>query len=234
MSNSYNETEKNNTDDTIVYVPRKMINKLTIENGAKEKVMTEKLNILQDALKRKNNELLKFKEDTKINGEIPIKEKTKLFNKNEEYNILENKQNEENNNISDHSYVSVSSVFKKKGESNVSEKKVLSQQQGGNKSDKKIISHKSEDQKKSESQSSNVDSSEYTDTESSTEYEDTSDIYRATETDDGINKAYYKLNKEMEYVSKSQNDGKMTGKEVVKRINFLLNGLRILDNVKKK
>jgi len=37
----------------------------------------------------------------------------------------------------------------------------------------------------------------------------------------------------MEEIERKQNKGKMTGKEVVKRINFLLNGLRILDNVKK-
>jgi hypothetical protein len=64
-------------------------------------------------------------------------------------------------------------------------------------------------------------------------YENTSDIYHATETEDGINKAYSKLNKEMENISKSQKGGKMTGKEIAKRINFLLNGLHILDNVKR-
>ena len=37
----------------------------------------------------------------------------------------------------------------------------------------------------------------------------------------------------MSYISKSQKGGKMSGKEVVKRINFLLNGLKILDSVKK-
>jgi hypothetical protein len=37
----------------------------------------------------------------------------------------------------------------------------------------------------------------------------------------------------MEELEKQCNKGKMTGKEVVKRIDFLLNGLRILNNVKK-
>ena len=270
MSNSYNDTEKNNTDDTIVYIPRKIINKLTIENGVKEKVMNEKLNILQDALKKKNNELSKLKENKNIDsGEIQMKEKKRLLTQNEEYdigNMLEN------NNMSEHSQLSVSSIFKKKGENDKSENKVLSQQggnksdknikshksdkkvlsqQGGNKSDKNIKSHKSEEKNKkhakikSESESEDEEenetsdeesesgSSQYTDSNSSTSYEDTSDIYRATETDDGINKVYSKINREMDFIEKKQNGGKMTGKEVVKRINFLLNGLRILDNVKK-
>lgn len=34
-------------------------------------------------------------------------------------------------------------------------------------------------------------------------------------------------------IKRNQNKGKMTGEEVVKRINFLLNGFCIFDNVKK-
>jgi hypothetical protein len=71
-------------------------------------------------------------------------------------------------------------------------------------------------------------------TDSSTPYENTADIYRATETDDGIKKAYYKINKEMKYIEKKQNKRRITNKEVVERINFLLNGLKILNKIKKK
>ena len=219
--NSYNSDinnsiNKNDTDDTMVYIPKKKL----IEHEAKERELNEKLNIIQDTLKRKNEGQTKLKDI--------------------------------NNNMSEHSHISISSIFKKKGANNESKKKVLSQQ-GGNKSDKNIKSHKSEEKVKnkkhakikSESESEDEESetsddesesgsSNYTDSNSSTSYEDTSDIYRATETDDGINKAYSKINREMEFIEKKQNGGKMTGREVVKRINFLLNGLRILDNVKKE
>lgn len=151
---------------------------------------------------------------------------------------------------------SISSIFKRKDKSELSDKKVIlnendnkqkqeiknvSSQQGGN----KTVSHKSEEKKKhakikSESEksdsSSDEEETETTERESesnSSSYDDTSDIYNATATEDGINKAYSKLSREMEQISKMQKGGKMKGKEVVKRINFLLSGLQILDNVKK-
>lgn len=79
---------------------------------------------------------------------------------------------------------------------------------------------------------SDTTDSETSDSDSSS-YENTSDIYHATESEDGINKAYNKLNQEMNQIYKLQKGGKMSGKAVVKRINFLLNGLQILDSVKK-
>lgn len=213
------------SDESMVIVPKRYIKKLIDEHKAKDFFNENKIKTLEEKVHV-------------IGGSC--NDKT------------------ENNNMSEHSQVSVSSIFKKKGEDNKSEKNIMSQQ-GGNKSDKKVKSHKSEEQKKnkknakikSESESENESitiknvgldesSSEYTDSSSdsesdddSTSYEDTSDIYRATETDDEINKAYSKINREMEEIERKQNKGKMTGKEVIRRINFLLNGLRILDNVKR-
>ena len=267
-----NTSNNNNTsEDTLVYIPRKILKNMELEQGAKEKTYQEKLNILQNAIKKRDDKL-------------------KNIDGGEQKNIIdeEKKKEIENNNISEHSQISVSSIFKKK-ENTKSDKNNLSQQggnknnniskshkseekskkkvvdleelygtnkflkniddniknadlyYGGNKSDKhKDKNHiksesESEDEEESETDDENSEkkSSEYTDSNSSTEYEDTSDIYRATETDDGINKAYSKINREMEEIERKQNKGKMTGKEVVKRINFLLNGLRILDNVEK-
>ena len=158
-----------------------------------------------------------------------------IENKNK--NVLSNEENEE---------VSVSSIFKKKEKSELSDKKIISakeksviSQQGGN----KIVSHKSEEKKKhakikseSEKSDSSSDEEETETSESksnSSSYSNTSDIYKATETEDGLNKAYGKLTKEMDTIAKKQKGGKISGKEVVKRINFILSGLQILDNVKK-
>ena len=245
MINSYNGSENNNTDDTIIYIPRKIINKLTIENGAKEKVMNEKMNILQNALKKKNDELNK------------IKEKRESLNQNEEYNIANyldsvhnNKQirsnnvikkyEEKNKHISEESKKSTSSIFVKKDKSSTNDKK---QQlyQNGCKSEKHTTFKQTESSNNNTSSDSNTsdDSNTFNDSDSSDDDSDTSsfenesDIYRATETEDGFDKAYTKLNNEMEYISKSQKCYKMNGKEIVKRINFLLNGIKILDNVKR-
>lgn len=78
----------------------------------------------------------------------------------------------------------------------------------------KKASVSSSDETDSSESSSGSETSESSN--SSTSYEDTSDIYRATETEDGLNKAYKKINKEMELMSKNQKGGKISGKEVVK------------------
>lgn len=234
MSNSHND-DINNTDDTIVYIPRKVINKLTIENGAKEKVMNEKMNILQDALKKKNTELIKLKEEKP-------KEKRKLLNLDEEHDILndiklnnnnvysippsqpykpvklsdvENKQNENKNDSS------TSSIFVKK---NVNFK-------GGNKK------HTTPDES-DESTDEEDETDDETDSETSSNESSSSDVYTTNydtvNTDDGYNKAYNKINKEMDIVAKTQKGGKIKSKDVVKRINFLLDAIKILDNSKRK
>jgi hypothetical protein len=42
-----------------------------------------------------------------------------------------------------------------------------------------------------------------------------------------------KTNNGIEYINRKMNGGKMIRREVANRINFLLNGLRILDRIKK-
>jgi hypothetical protein len=70
------------------------------------------------------------------------------------------------------------------------------------------------------------------DSSDSTEYTSESDIYRTANTEDGINRTYKKLNDEMERISRTKKYKKMSNKEVANRIDFLLNGLGILDKLK--
>ena len=201
-----------NSDESIKQVPKSFYNSLLNHYYFNKKMMQEMKNTFSKKYLDMKDECEKLKIELK------------------KYNML---KETENTNIDN---VSTSSIFKKK-EKVESDKYVLSQQ-GGNKSEKHVeikIEKKVDSSGESdddETEENTYDSSDET-SDSSTSYDDTSDIYRATETEDGINKAYSKLNKEMEYISKSQNKGKMKKKEVISRINFLLNGLRILDNVKK-
>jgi hypothetical protein len=84
---------------------------------------------------------------------------------------------------------------------------------------------------KSNNESSNDNSTSGSESDSKS-YRTEEDIYRTTNTEGGINKAYNKLNKEMEYINKNAKGGKMNNKEIVNRINFLLGGFRILDRIK--
>lgn len=219
LNNLSDINNNNNKSDTssVINIPKSKLKNLMLEYEAKnlhhEKTIEKLKNTMDTYMKGGNHDI-----------------------KNNIVNNMEEKKEEE---------TSISSIFKKKEKSDMSDKKIISSkeksvisQQGGN----KIVSHKSEDKKKhakikSESEKSDSSSEEETETSesesNSSSYENTSDIYHATETEDGINKAYSKLSREMEQISKMQRSGKMKGKEVVKRINFLLSGLQILDGVKK-
>ena len=224
-----NEGININSNESTKQVPKSFYNSLLNHYYFNKKMMQEMKNTFSQKYLDMKDECEKLKKELK------------------KYNMIKTTEEQNDNNIS------VSSIFKKKDkteseknimlqlEINKSDNKILSQQ-GGNKSDKNIKSHKSEEKKKhvkikSESEKSDDESDEETETSesesNSTSYEDTSDIYHATETEDGMSKAYNKLSREMDHISKLQRSGKMKGKEVVKRINFLLNGLQILDSVKK-
>jgi hypothetical protein len=233
-----NEGININSDESVKQVPKSFYNSLLNHYYFNKKMMQEMKNTFSKKYIDMKDECEKLKIELK------------------KYNMMKETDEKSNDNIS------ITSVFKKKdkikSDDNVlsqlevkkSDKNIISQK-GGNNSDKKVLLNKSEEKQKNKKQvtvksessensendsnnTSSYDSSrdETNDSESSS-YEDTSDIYRATETEDGMNKAYSKINREMELISKSQKGGKMTGKEVVKRINFLLNGLKILDSVKK-
>jgi len=68
--------------------------------------------------------------------------------------------------------------------------------------------------------------------ESSTSYQTESDVYKTVTTEDGLKKAYKKVYKEMDTIA-NQKGGKMITKEITNRMNFLINCLNILDNIKK-
>jgi hypothetical protein len=88
--------------------------------------------------------------------------------------------------------------------------------------------------KKNQSDSESESSESESEDNESSSYNSDGDIYKtATATDDGVNKVYKKINNEMDYIQKKMKGGKMQKKEVVNRINFLLNGLRILDKLNK-
>jgi hypothetical protein len=101
-------------------------------------------------------------------------------------------------------------------------------QKGGKHTSFKKGSESEETSEGTDLDSSNDKSGEYESSENETSesesssYENESDIYRATETEDGLNRAYNKLNNEMTYISKSQKGCGMSGKEVVKCILVFL------------
>lgn len=156
-------------------------------------------------------------------------------------NIKKMKSNEsdKNNELNKDTEVLISSIFKKRSDC-ISEEKKKKIQDGGelyNNETIKKVNIKDDEVKtilKKESDSE-LDSfeSKLEDDESSS-YNSDGDIYKtATATDDGINKVYKKINNEMDYIQKKMKGGKMQKKEVVNRINFLLNGLHILDKLNK-
>lgn len=140
--------------------------------------------------------------------------------------------------------MTVSSVFKKKSEAKSSCES--SENHKSNNLNNKF-SHKSINNSinksncKSKSKSPNSDEeysseeSEFiddSDSENNTEITSESGIYRTATTDDGINRTYKKLNDEMKRISNINN--KMSNKDIANRINFLINGLRILDDLRNK
>ena len=124
----------------------------------------------------------------------------------------------------------VSSIFKKKENIDKDENP---------KSEKHISFHNDAKQdsatNKTDSNTSNESSSDETSSseeESSSSGSD-SDEFHMVATEDEINEAYRKINKEMSYIRRRQKEGTMKKSKAIKRINFLLNGLRILDNIGK-
>ena len=124
---------------------------------------------------------------------------------------------------------SVSSIFKKKENVDESENP---------KSEKHISFHNDVKQdsvtNKTDSSTSNESSSDETSSsDESSSNESDSDEFHMVTTEDEINDAYRKINKEMSYIRRRQKEGTMKKSKAIKRINFLLNGLRILDNIGK-
>jgi hypothetical protein len=248
-----------NTDDTIIQIPKKELKNYAIENGAKKKELTEKINILQEALNKKNNEFKKLNGGN-LNKKILLMNNMNDMNEilNNSINKMENKVEDNNKtNTNDESSMLSSIIFKKKADSirEEEESRKNNAQIGGNEEQNKknVQIAKSEEThqksilKKTNKRSSVVESESEYDSESdsdsysdsysdsdSSSYNSDGDIYRtATATDDGVNKVYKKINNEMDYINRKMKGGKMTNKEVANRINFLLNGLRILDRIKK-
>jgi hypothetical protein len=263
MSNSYNNTENNNTDDTIIYVPKKVMNKIIVESKAREKASQEKLNIIQEALNKKIEEINKMKN---VNDKMKNK---KFINFDEEYNITgflkeidnnnnntytippsqpcqpvklsdnilnvgldveigkyskikESKQSEEKKDIDS----SMSSIFKKKsvnftgGKQNEQNKKNTSK------------SNNTSDDTTSDDETSNTDDTDETTSNESSSSDVYTTDYATVNTDDGYNKAYSKINKEMEILNKQS--GGMKRKEVINKFNFLFNAMKFLDKSKKR
>jgi hypothetical protein len=170
--------------------------------------------------------------------------------------IFNNIKNQIEENKNDDPTITTSSIFKKKQTtvlSNNSDKnktnikssiksiqlinttEIKNNQNNINQPSKKItIQCKSNESNESVGVTDITDSSKSSDYESeeSVEYTAESDIYRTATTDDGINKTYRKLNDEMERISKTRDC--LSNRDIAKRIEFLLNGLRILDNLKIK
>jgi hypothetical protein len=65
-------------------------------------------------------------------------------------------------------------------------------------------------------------------------YNDTDDIYRATETENGLNRAYRKINEEIDIIDTKYKNRNLNDKQVIDRIDFLVRALKILDQVKEK
>ncbi len=112
----------------------------------------------------------------------------------------------------------------------------------------KSIQFVSEKKKEEKQNSSLTDSNETSESNSSSYDSNTSnsslydsdgfrtdkDIYRTANTEDGMEKAYKSINNEMDNLHRNMRGGKINKREVLTRINFLLNGIKILDKKNKK
>lgn len=127
---------------------------------------------------------------------------------------------------------STSSIFKKKIDSEEQDKKEKHVLFTEVKSEITNQDSSSDEESESESESQS-NSSSSSNNNSSSPYRSEADIYQSATTDDGLNKTYRKINREIEYISKKQKGGKMKKREITKRMNFLLDGLSILDKLKR-
>jgi hypothetical protein len=242
------------TDETLIYdssdnikaIPQKLYEELIKNYYFNKELIRNYKNEFNDKyfnLIKENDELKK-----QINNYNLENREQNIISSNNINRMKSNENEKKNNNSNENTEVSVSSIFKKKSD-RVSEEKNKKIQEGGNKEDnegnetiaKKSVNIKDDKKvktilKKRYTESETEDSETESDSgsESSSSYNSDGDIYRtATATDDGVNKVYKKINNEMDYIQKKMRGGKMQKREVVNRINFLLNGLRILDKLNK-
>ena len=113
INNKYTDTDIIKTDDTIIQIPKKIIKKMAVIKGGDERIFKKKLDIMQDVINKKNEEIqqLKNNNSNKILKNNNSNKILKLNNKTEFSNFLqstENKQSGGNKINTD------SSIFKKK------------------------------------------------------------------------------------------------------------------------
>lgn len=151
-------------------------------------------------------------------------------------NNIEYQEKCKKNNFNRKNDTTSSSIFKKRSKSENKSSHTSSHKsidKSSHKSNCKSIDKSSElgnQYSSDETNSDNIIESDDTSTEYTSEYTSESDIYRIATTDDGINKTYKKLNDEMKKINAIHNC--ISNEEISNRINFLLNGLKILDNLR--
>lgn len=228
------------TDESMINIPKRYIQKMIDENKAKNTFNENKLNILENKIENNEHGVRKISKDKLINDVNTIK---KMFDDNSDSLKGGNKEEiqiRNDDNVSSHS------IFVKfKTDSNGSEnnnKKHTSNNtiEGGNiKGDFLTETQRHttfNNEKKIENKTTLFESSNnssYSDDDTSSDYS-SSNTYYTTETEDGLNEAYNKINKQLSNISKKQKGGEMNNKQVIKKINLLLNSVRILNDVKNK
>ena len=253
-----NESIKINstTDESMKQIPKSFYNSLLEHYYFNKKLMDE----MKDTFSKKYNELKNENENLKF--ELQKYDNNLLSEKSEEEkNLSEIKQSEQQKGGEPKSESSmVSSIFKKKScsekvsENKESEKYSQSQSTSYSESIKKIrntlnrtetlvggsinetTQYESSSSSDNNNDSSNISTSSFDSSSSSGLDSESISMYSTMEggtittmTEDEINKAYKKLNKEMKYYNNKKN----VNKNDIKKLNFILDGLNVLDKYKK-